>query len=113
MAPRKRQGLLLTLGGAPASPHVIGGLRGFYRPDVPTLVGEKGDVLSLEEAQRAAKDHSDVLKLVEVSDVKEAEEAQARAQADSRNELLEARRDGRAHDDVSRTQDEINAAKEA
>lgn len=109
----KRYGLILTLGGAPASPHVISPLPGYYRPDVPHLVGEEGDDLTLEEAKEAAKEHSDCLKLVEVSATKEskAEEVAEADLAAGRNALQGARKDGRAGDAPSRAQDEASALK--
>lgn len=109
---QKRKGLLLTLGGAPNTPHVIEGLPGYFSPTVPHLVG---DDLSLDAAKQAVKDHPDLLKLVEVSagDVTGAEEAHAAFIAEGRGALLEARRDGRAEDDASRTTDEHDALKEA
>jgi hypothetical protein len=112
MAPKKRYGLILTLGGAPASPHVVSPLPGYYRPDVPHLVGEPGDDLTLEEAKEAAKEH-DSLKLVEVSATKEsqAEEVAANDLSAGRNALIDARNDGRASDAPSRAQDEASALK--
>lgn len=35
--------LILTLGGAPASPHTVDGLPGMYRPDRPVPVGGPGE----------------------------------------------------------------------
>lgn len=61
----KRYGLLLTLGGAPNTPHTVEGLPGYYRPDIPTPVGGDGE-LSLEAAREAAKNNDD-LKIVELS----------------------------------------------
>jgi hypothetical protein len=108
----KRHGLILTLGGAPASPHVVTPLPGYYRPDVPHLVGGPDDDLTLEEAKAAAKEH-DILKLVEVSaaDAKEAEGVGEEDIAAGRNALSEARRDGRAGESPSRATDEANALK--
>lgn len=36
-------GLILTLGGAPCSPHRVGNLPGMYRPDRPTPTGGPGE----------------------------------------------------------------------
>lgn len=111
------KGVLLILGGAPNTPHVIEGLGGYFSPTVPRLVG---DDFSLEVAKQAVKDHPDLLKLVDVSagDASDARSAHADFVAEGRNALLEARRDGRAKDDASRTDDEaaalsIDAQKEA
>lgn len=108
----KAKGLLLTLGGAPNTPHVIEGLPGYYSQSVPHLVG---DDLSLEAAKQAVKDHPDLLKLVDVSAeaATKAEEGHAAFVAEGRGALVEARRDGRAGDDPSRTRDEHNAIKES
>lgn len=114
MAAKATKGLLLTLGGAPNTPHVIEGLPGYYSPTVPHIVGEGADV-PLELAKTAAKEHSDVLDLVSVKagDVDDALAAHKDFVAEGRGALLEARRDGRAEDDPSRTEDEIDALKEA
>jgi hypothetical protein len=112
--PKKRQGLLLTLGGAPASPHVVSPLPGYYRPDVAHLVGEAGDDLTLDEAKAAVKNHSDILELVDVSaaDVERAEAVATQDLAAGRNALGDARRDGRTEDSRSRAKDEATALKE-
>jgi|SRR6185312_5578431 len=112
MSSKKRYGLILTLGGAPASPHVISPLPGYYRPDVPHLVGGLEDDLTLEEAKAAAKD-IDILELVEVPEHKEgeAEEVAAADVEAGRNGLQEARKDGRAGDAPSRAKDEAAALK--
>ena len=109
---KKRYGLILTLGGAPATPHVVSPLPGYYRPDVPHLVGEADDDLTLAEARAAAKEH-DSLELVEVSTEteKQAVEIAARDIHAGRNGLIDARRDGRAGDAPSRAQDEAAALK--
>lgn len=112
MSAKKRYGLILTLGGAPASPHVVSPLPGYYRPDVAHLVDGPDDDLTLEEARAAEKAH-DSLKLVEVAPHKE-NEAEEIASADlqaGRNGLVEARKDGRAGDAPSRSQDEAAALK--
>ncbi len=109
----KRHGLILTLGGAPASPHVVTPLPGYYRPDTPHLVGGPDDDLTLEEAKAAVKEYPDTLELVEVSETKakEAEEVADQDLARGRNALGQARRDGRAGDSPSRAKDEAAAVK--
>jgi hypothetical protein len=67
LASKKRYGLVLTLGGAPATPHVIAGVPGHFRPNVPTPVGEEGEI-PLEDAKAFAKEHD--LALVEITDAK-------------------------------------------
>lgn len=111
----KRHGLILTLGGAPATPHMVSPLPGYYRPDVPHLVGGDGDDLTLEQAREAAETHSDVLKLVEVpaAAVADAERIHAEDVQRGKGALQEARRDGRLDDFPSRSKDEIEALKGA
>lgn len=109
---QKHQGLLFVYPGAPNTPHVIEGLPGYYSPAVPHPVG---DDLSLEAAKAAVKQHPDLLKLVDIPAGK-VEEAAAHHRglvSAGRNELVQARRDGRAQDDVTRTKDEHDAVKEA
>ena len=89
----KRYGLLLTLGGAPNTPHTVQGLPGYYRPDIPTPVGGDGE-LSLEAAREAAKNNDD-LKLVELSgkrlaDAEELAEATMKAARKHRTALPDA-----------------------
>jgi hypothetical protein len=109
----KYQGLLLVEGGAPNTPHVIEGLPGFYFPEVPHPAGEGCD-LTLEDAKAAVKRLFN-LKLVEIKagDLEDCREIHAEAIALGRNELVAARRDGRAADDPSRTKDHHDAVKEA
>jgi hypothetical protein len=109
----KRHGLILTLGGAPASPHVVTPLPGYYRPDVPHLVGGPDDDLTLAEAKQAVKDHPDTFELVEVdaAGTQAAEQVAGEDLARGRNALGEARRDGRAGDAPSRAKDEASALK--
>lgn len=110
----KRYGLLLKLEGAPATPHVIAGLPGHYRPDVPAPVGEEGDALSLDQAKEAVKSRKDVLELVAIADTDvtvEQAEAQARRDRDAaRRNLADAARiaDGAEH---ARVADERQAVK--
>lgn len=69
----KRLGLRLTLPGAPNTPHTLSGLPGHYRPDIPTPVGGDGEI-TLELAQQFADDEGAPVELVEIKDVKAAEE---------------------------------------
>jgi hypothetical protein len=61
----KNYGLRLTLGGAPAVPHTVPGVPGFFRPDEPTPVGDDHPV-SLVWARELDKDESVELELVEL-----------------------------------------------
>lgn len=113
---QKRQGVRLILGGAPNSPHTVPPLRGLYRPDVPTPVGQPGDVYEdLDEIKKLVQEHSGAVELVEISagDVREAEAQSKTDLAEARNGLVEAKKDGRAEDDDARFADERNAVKEA
>lgn len=51
MSSKKRFGLLLTTPTNSSTPHTVPGWPGFYRNDVPTPVGEAGDVLALQDAK--------------------------------------------------------------
>lgn len=64
--PKKVSALKLNLGGAPATPHVIPGLPGFYHPEKPTPVGERGEC-SLDRAKEAAKDEGCHVELVSIT----------------------------------------------
>lgn len=115
MAASKRHGIRLILGGAPNTPHTLAGLRGFYRPDIPTPVGQPGDVIEdLDEAKKAVAERKDAIQLVEIpsGDVAAAEAQVAADLEAGRNGVADARRDGRASDDSSRFSDERNAVKE-
>lgn len=58
--------LLLTLGGAPTSPHSVTGAPGFFRPDRPTPVGGPGEA-TLSQAKQLDDDPGVPLKLVRVA----------------------------------------------
>lgn len=58
-----RFGLVLDLPGAANAPHMIPGVHGEFRPDVPTPVGGKGE-MPLEMARRLDKDPRVHVKLV-------------------------------------------------
>jgi hypothetical protein len=114
VASSKRHGVRLIIGGAPDTPHTISGLRGYFRPDVPTPVGKPGDVIEdLDEAKKAVEARKDALELVEIS-AGEVAAAEAQVEADldaGQKGLIAARADGRAADDTSRFTDERNAVK--
>lgn len=59
--------LILTLGGAPASPHSVTGAPGMYRPDRATPVGGPGEA-TLSQAQAFHDDPGVPLKLIRVPD---------------------------------------------
>lgn len=68
----KRRGLVLTLPGAPTTPHRVGEWPGHYRPDIATPVGGDGEI-TIELAEQADKDKSVPLKLVDITADKVAE----------------------------------------
>jgi hypothetical protein len=70
------KGLRLTLGGAPAVPHVVAGVPGLFRPDVGTPVGGDGEI-PLDEAERLAADESIPLELVDLENEQRARDQQA------------------------------------
>ena len=57
-AKKPEKGLRLTLGHAPASPHIVPGLRGFFSPDEPTPLGGDGE-LSVDDAKAYIAAHAD------------------------------------------------------
>ena len=102
----KRYGLRLTLGGAPNTPHLVPGLPGYFRPDVPTPVGGDGE-LTLEAAREVSKSNSPV-ELVELKP-KEADEAKELYDLT----VKEARSHRHVTPEPSKSDDERAALKEA
>lgn len=81
----KRQGLRLTLPGAPDTPHTVPGVPGLFHPSQPTPVGGVGE-LTIEAAKELAADEGCPLELVDIpeAEVPAAEEQAEKAKADSR-----------------------------
>lgn len=104
----RRMGLRLTQGGAPASAHVVSGVPGLYRPDVPTPVGGEGE-LSLEEAKALDADESIPLELVPVEDEAAALEQVAADLEAARGGIAAALRAGPEGSEPGRIQDEAAA----
>lgn len=105
----KRMGLRLSLPGAPATPHTVAGLNGYYWPNKATPVGGPGE-LTLELARKLDADKGVHLELVEIS---ESEAAQYQADLDefrkaNGRHLAEAARQGGAEGQIAR--DEMKAA---
>lgn len=98
MPQSKRYGLRLKTGGAPNTPHTVAGLRGQFRPDPPTPVGQEGDVVEDLDVVRRALDVGPAVKA-----------------ARKRSEVAyEARIEGRAAGEITQeVVDEIRAADEA
>jgi|GEM_PF-3373184 len=72
-------GLVLDLGGAPATPHWIAGVHGFFTPGEPTVVGGPGEI-TLEQAHELDADESIPLRLVTVPAAHVAERRAAAAE---------------------------------
>jgi hypothetical protein len=106
------QGLILTLGGAPATPHTVAGLRGQYRPDRPTPIGGEGE-LSIAEAQ-AAIDAGAHLEIVTISrtDIDDVRDAAAADIADARRGVVEARQDNPVGAETDQINDHLDAVKD-
>lgn len=104
----KQQGLILTLEGAPNTPHLVTGVPGLYRPNIPTPIGE---VMTLAEAKRISDDESIPLDLVEVKNESAARDAASEALAASRNVQRALRR--AKGNEGAQLQDEIDATKGA
>jgi len=106
-----RKGLILTLGGAPNTPHFFpqSGLPGFYRPDAPTPVGADGEV-ELDHAKEA-HDGPLPVKLVDIpaSEVAPAEKRAKRDHAEAVRGIARAAREAHAPQE----QDHIEAAQVA
>lgn len=62
---RKAPALILTLGGAPASAHIVAGLPGTYRPDRPAPLGGPGEA-TLDQAKAADADPGVPVALVQI-----------------------------------------------
>ena len=110
----KRYGLLLTLEGAPATPHVLAGLPGHFRPGVPRPVGGDGDALTLDQAKTAVKERKDVLELVEITSTNfTVAEAEKLAEQDAKAARAQLRDAAAVADgaEVSRVEDETKAVK--
>lgn len=109
MSSKTRYGLVLDLPGAPETPHVIPGVAGYYRPNIPTPVGGDGE-LTLDAAKELDKG-SEHLRLVEIApkDVEAAE----KVAADTLKEARNTKPAGRSGAEMSRNYDESEAQKGA
>jgi hypothetical protein len=110
MATAKPKGLILTLEGAPNTPHVVEGVPGLYRPDVPTPIGE---TVGFEQAKKYDADESVPLKIVEIKDAELAKHLFDEAIADSKNIQRSLRRSKGKGGESAFLEDEINATKGA
>lgn len=102
----KNQGLRLTVGGAPLTPHIVPGLPGFYYPHKATPVGGPGEA-SLEQAKEAATGRGAAVELVDMTqkETDDAREALAEVSEAARKGVLERRRDAEgAEADILRDQ---------
>jgi len=103
-------GLVLSLGGAPATPHRVDDVEGLFVPGVPTPVGGDGEV-GLDAARALDADPSVPLSLVKVaSDVDDLRERQAEARKQSRQAAAKARKHAEGGE-VAFIRDEIDATR--
>lgn len=94
--PTAAKGLVLELGGAPATPHWLPGVPGLFVPGVPTIVGGAGEVTDAYAAELHA-DPTVPLTLVDVpaKEVQRLRNAAAAHHAANRGGILAARRSAR------------------
>lgn len=113
------KGLVLSLGNAPDTPHVVIGeagaaLPGLYRPGRATVVGGPGDPLTLEAAREFDADPGCPLRLVDVpaGDVEQLRAEQDELVGVARRDAVKFRREHQP-DGAEREQvrDEIAATK--
>lgn len=104
--------LVLTLGGAPSSPHRLADAPGYYRPDQPTPVGGPGEP-TLEHAKQLAAAPGAPVQLVYLTDRQQHEARGRHAQdiADARAAVVAARPHA-AGGEVEHLADEINTTRE-
>lgn len=95
-SPEKAQGLRLTLGGAPNTPHTIVGIPGVYRPGDPVPVGGPGE-LSEDGAKGLHENAAVPLELVSVpaKDLDRLREQAEEDRANARGGLARTARDRR------------------
>jgi hypothetical protein len=108
----KPLGLILTLPGAPVTPHTIVGVRGLYRSDVPTPIGGSGE-LTLEEAKTAI-DNGAPVALVNIA-AKDVDAVRAQVEADisaARTGAIAARQDGPVGAEAGVLSDQLDAVKD-
>jgi hypothetical protein len=108
----KRQGLRLSLPGAPTTPHTVPGIPGYFYPDAPTPVGGEGE-LTLEAAKDLDKDKGVPLELVDIAapDVEAAEALAVETLTQGRKGLVVAQRHGFKGAEASRAKDEHDSQK--
>jgi hypothetical protein len=104
-------GLVLTLAGAPLTPHTVVGFRGQYRPDRPTPIGGDGQV-TVDEANAAIAAGAP-LELVNIAKTK-LDELQQLANEDlaaARTGAVQARQDGPVGGETGVLSDHADAVK--
>jgi hypothetical protein len=105
-------GVVFTMPGAPETPHIITGVRGVYRPGVPTPIGGEGE-LSLEEVNAAIANGAP-LEIVKIPKG-ELDDARARVSEDlmaARTGAVEARNEDLVGAEAGTLTDHIEAVKE-
>jgi hypothetical protein len=100
--------LVLDLGGAPETHHIVPGLPGLYHPSEPTPLP---DGISAAQAKELHADEGVPLKLVYISERKadERREQLDQVQEESRTAMLAARRDPASGEELDRINDEAAA----
>jgi hypothetical protein len=90
------KGLVLELGGAPATPHWLPGVPGLFTPGVPTVIGGPGEVTETYAAELHA-DQAVPLTLVDVpaKDVPRLRKLAAENHTANRGGILATRRSAR------------------
>ena len=97
--------LILTLGGAPDTPHAIPGYPGLYRPGRPTPIGGPGEITE-DQARELDKAEGTPLKLVrvpadEIDGLREQQAEDIRASRQGQREARQAGLDGAEVDQVN------------
>lgn len=112
MPEAKTVGLVLTLKGAPETPHTVVGLRGQYRPTQATPIGGENEP-TLEEATAAIANGAPV-ELVDIAKgkVDELRKAAADDLAVARLGAVQARKDDPTAAEAAVIADHVEAVKE-
>ena len=112
MSDAKTVGLVLTLKGAPETPHTVVGLRGQYRSTQPTPIGGENEP-TIEEAKAAIANGAPV-ELVDIAKgkVDDLRKAAAEDLAMARLGAVQARKDDPAPAEAAVIADHVDAVKE-
>lgn len=108
-----KHGLRLTLGGAPATPHFVLGVPGFFWPGEPTPVGGDGDAITLDDARRYSDDETIPLELVEYPELHDKKH-RARCDAalqEATGAIVQARENAPEVNEPEQINDQVRAVK--